>query len=335
MSRATCRVGSTVYRCAAHSLQLVLGDFLAHKCFSQWQDKVNEIVDRYVDPRNADTLLKNQTDIPEKNRCGLLRILSVRWNTMVDAVKRIVKLREYLFVDDRKNDSFFDTCAFFLLMSEPIAELTDQVQGNSSTFMSFMRGLAALTATLKQCVAEAGDFAAEAEELVEFYNERLDKNFTFDGTRLFNFLDPSQNQRDMPSQDENDLFELTSSYVTQYLSCRDPNGATAASFKERVERELTLFLGRNIVPEADFDTYWKSPQTGRSVLAQFARALGKSAATEAEVERQLKVLKHTLNKRRASLQTSRANAATKLAINYPRLLKIKQERTAVDSGLQF
>ena len=328
--------GILAFRCSAHSLQLLLKDFVHSDCMKEWKNDVRDVIDKYSKKKAFVDFLDNSQaicDIADQDRKRVRPMTEVRWNSLLDSSKSILAVREHMAEKDKNNEAFWEKTAFFVEIAGPIGVLTDQMQRDGSHFSDFVLGIQALGSVLGESTTtyKNTQFAAAAEELEKLYDVRLKKNFCGDGYELFCYFDPSTNHAVRKAEDKVRVRKIASRYLCPFARSRQlvyPD-ATDNEVAQEVERQLKMYENRGFIQNQDYMEYWIGSTRNAisegdacdnlTILSRFAVSLSKSSHSEAAVERHFKKLSLHLNKRRGSLSSARADNLLMISINHKQL----------------
>lgn len=322
--------GLFTIRCSCHSLQLLLKDLRKSKK-APFVQKAMDLVDCLVeDFKNLDAvakLLDVQRSSGVKSPLRIIRPGETRWNSYVDAFKRLEKLKRYLPLCSEGEDAVAITeikdahwkaVESAILLLAPVAASTDRIQGDDADARTIAAELDVLEKHFISLQGVAGCKAA-ATEAHRLLKKRMAKNFSYDALALVNLLDPRVNQKEIPSETRKTQIDL----LLRYMKARASRRGLELDTTE-VARQVGRFLMRpreTIHNEQDFKAFWEVAAASETELAEFALVLCNIVASEAAVERSFSTEARILTKLRTSTHQNVIDAQMFVAMNWERIMQ--------------
>eukprot|EP00397_Hematodinium_sp_SG-2012_P028328 GEMP01029817.1.p1 GENE.GEMP01029817.1~~GEMP01029817.1.p1 ORF type:complete len:592 (-),score=172.58 GEMP01029817.1:224-1999(-) len=340
-----CARGFFGVRCAAHSLQLLLKDVETTVPFvSRALGGLDLLLRTYSGSVERVNLLH------EAQRKGgvaaplnLQKPGATRWNSKLDALWRLLKLKVHIVADDHCpqsiDDEFWESVRKTLLLLEPIGVATDRLQANDSTVWCALEELSKIRSHLQSHTGAPG-MAEACREAIRLLERRSSLHFDSDIHQAVRFLNPDTSHQVAYNEDE---LEQVSNMLARY----------AEGFAARRQREFsrTVFLGqlgkfvgrvagsgKAVAAEGRAAAlkravdYWSEKSPVWVGLSAFALAIFAVACTEASVERSFSAMKRAFGATRARMSDGAIDAQLFLHINccskQPRPLRPKTDKAA-------
>ena len=248
------RMGILVYRCSAHSLQLLLKDFVQLQGLAEWKEEILEMLDDYKSTETAGWLKNSQEQNNVSPVLTVLRATTVRWNSLCEAAERLLKLKPFLKRKHQDNrDSFWELTQFFVVMSAPIKTLTNSLQATKSSLCEMAEGVTKLREKLEaaastEFVTNSPDMSDLATQLLGLYDDRVEKNFSFDAKKIFTFLHPATERVNWCPDEVEEHETRLMKYLIPFARVRGftarPKVEDEDTLEERLETEVGGTVGR-------------------------------------------------------------------------------------------
>ena len=142
-----------MFRCAAHSVQLIVGDILKLPLLAGLQGTVLRILKAFEDADRRDQLHKHQLADSFGPLC-LVQPVQTRWNSLFQAASRLLTLRKYVEHIEPQSAADWKLIEDGCRVLGPFAEATDEAQKDATNWAFTFRAIEKCTNFLRELALE-------------------------------------------------------------------------------------------------------------------------------------------------------------------------------------